>query len=43
MICMNESGSDCRALLSNEGAEVERAYERTPWTVVASWGRGQVL
>ncbi len=38
MICMNESGSDCRALLSSEGAEVERAFERTPWTVVVILG-----
>ncbi len=40
---MNESESDCRPLSSNEGAEVERTYERTPWTVVASWGRGVAL
>ncbi len=43
MICMNESESDCRALLSNEGDGVERAYVRTAWTVVASWGRGVAL
>jgi len=40
---MNESAGGYQPLSPNKGAEAERTYERTPWTVVASWGRGVAL